>query len=591
MVFPLNFLVCEVTVTMAKLFPEWISEEQRRANPKYRAEFKVYDALARQLSDEWYVFYSRTWTWVEKSSRLRTRETDFIIAHPKCGIVLLEVKGGRIEVEDGQWLSTDRHGNRWEISPYEQVAIATLALERRLDEERPNPFRHYRFSTAVCFPDVDISANLSVLEAKHRRITLDARHMEELQQTLVEVMMDSNGQFDSPGEARILMLKELVAASWYIDAPKSIQIKDTENEIKRLTDSQFKLLYQLAPTARRLLVTGCAGSGKTMLAAEIARRMAQLNKQRILFTCYNRNLATWIRTSSFFVDNGLMMVSNYHKLCAEFARAAGMELPITAERFPPKNDPLFVRILPDILLESAEHAGIRFNTIIVDEGQDFLENWWTSLLLLLEDDGCLHVYYDSHQQLWGAPNRLPAEVTQGAVSIDLTENVRNTRSIHDLAMKFHPSRGAGYKALVELGTDPEFVPVPRERKEHQILRTVLERLTEDEKVPADEIAVLTPLSIVDGNSAWKPGKTLIGKYRLVHYLNPRPNEIFCSSIGAAKGLEFPVVIITEVHSPAIAEEISDYMAQLYVGVSRGRSHLIVLSAQGAFEKLWATGNE
>jgi hypothetical protein len=54
---------------MAKMFPEWISDEQREANPKFRAEFKVYDILKRSLSDEWYVFYSRTWTWVENNSR------------------------------------------------------------------------------------------------------------------------------------------------------------------------------------------------------------------------------------------------------------------------------------------------------------------------------------------------------------------------------------------------------------------------------------------------------------------------------------------------------------------------------------------
>lgn len=103
---------------MANIFPEWISEEQRKSNPKFRAEFKIYDALKQTLSDQWYVFYSRTWTWVEKSSRLRTRETDFIIAHPKYGILLMEVKGGGIEVKDGKWVSTDRYDNKWNINPY-----------------------------------------------------------------------------------------------------------------------------------------------------------------------------------------------------------------------------------------------------------------------------------------------------------------------------------------------------------------------------------------------------------------------------------------------------------------------------------------
>lgn len=262
----------------------------------------------------------------------------------------------------------------------EQVSIATLSLERRLEEESPNLFKKYRFSTAVCFPDVDISSNLSYLEQKHQRITIDALRMQNLREAIIEVMKDNHEKFDPPGEARILMLKELVACSWYINSSKSIQIYDTENEIKKLTEKQFKLLYQLAPTAHRLLISGCAGSGKTILAAEIASRMVRLDKKRVLFTCYNRNLALWLRTSSFFVDNGLMMVSNYQKLCADFAR-----------------------------------------------------NWGIS-------------------------------------------------------------HGKGYKALSELNIEPEFVPIPDTKKEHQVVREVVERLIEKEKITSKDIAILTPLS-------------------------------------------------------------------------------------------------
>lgn len=570
---------------MAKMFPEWINAEQRQANPKFRAEFMVYDSLERSLSNEWYVFYSRTWTWVEQNSRLRLRETDFIIAHPKCGILLMEVKGGGIEVRDGQWFSTDRYRNEWEINPYEQVAIAVRSLERRLDEESPNPFRNYRFSTAVCFPNVVLSDDIVHLEAQHQRITIDAPKMSDLHNTIIGILKDENGNFDPPGEARILMLKELVAASWYLHAPASIQINETENEIKRLTDNQFKLLYQLAG-APRLLITGCAGSGKTMLAAEIARRMVHLHKKRVLFTCYNRNLAGWIRTSPFFVDNGAMMVANYHKLCADFVQAAGLELPKSKSRSIAKNHPIFEEVYPNLLLEAAEMTGQQFDAIIVDEGQDFLETWWTSLLLLLKEGGNLHVYYDPHQRLWGHPHDLPLEITNQAIKLNLTENVRNTKQIYELTMQFHPSRGEGYKALMPPKKEPQFVPVTPGEKEHVVVRGVIEQLIEDEKVSPSDIAILTPLSLTEGHSSWKPGKTLLGKYRLVHQLGTKQHEIFCSSIGAAKGLEFPVLILTELYSPYVEQEIPDYAAQLYVGVSRARSHLVIISDQPNFERIW-----
>lgn len=569
---------------MAQMFPEWITQKQRAENPKFRAEFKVYDALQESLSDEWYVFYSRTWTWVESGARIRTREADFIIAHPTCGILLMEVKGGGIRVREGRWFSTDRYGNEWEINPYEQVAIATSKLERRLNEEKPNPFKGYRFSTAVCFPDIEISALGKHLTHKLRRVTIDAEGTKEFQYRITEIMKDDRGQFDPPGVSRILMLKELVAASWEIYAPRWIQIRDTEDEIKYLTENQFKLLYQLAPTAKRLVVTGCAGSGKTMLAAEVARRMVNLHHKRVLLTCYNRNLASWIRTSSFFVDNGQMLVSNFHKLCADFATAAGLIIPRIEQELLPKNHPLFVYQYPEFLLEAGSQQYQGFDAIIVDEAQDFLENWWIPLLLMLTEGGSIHVYLDTRQQLWGPTNRLPAEITDGASYITLTENVRNTPSIHSLAMKFHPSRGEGYSALVKANIEPQFVPIRNGKNERQTVQEVIEQLIHDDGVSPHDIAILTPLSIVEGNSMWVPDKTLLGKYRLVHKLNPSPMEIFCSSIGAAKGLEFPVLILTELYAPAVTQEIDDYPAQLYVGISRARSQLIVISDEPTFKR-------
>jgi len=150
-----------------------------------------------------------------------------------------------------------------------------------------------------------------------------------------------------------------------------------------------------------------------------------------------------------------------------------------------------------MLLEIVEKVGGVFDAIIVDEGQDFLESWWFPLLMLLKDSGSLHVYYDTRQQLWGPPRDLPQEVTLDAQVLNLTENVRNTKPIHDVTMRFHPSRGEGFKALIGMGTEPEFVPILTGETEPQAVRRVLEALTTQERVPLSDIAVLTPLSLVE----------------------------------------------------------------------------------------------
>lgn len=569
---------------MAQMYPEWISDEQRSADPRFRAEYKVYDILSQRLPQNWVVFYNRIWTWVESRSRIRTREADFIIAHPTHGMILMEVKGGRIDVKDGKWVSTDRDGVTYDINPFEQVANAATALERKLRDEHAGLFRDYRFATCVCFPDVNMPpSDTPGFGVDLQRVTLDADCLRDPLKTIMNILDASKG-CASPGMNRITILRELVASSWYIHAPKSIQVYDTEKEIKQLTEDQFKLLYQIVPACRKLLVTGCAGSGKTMLAAEVARRLSFLEGKRVLFTCYNRNLANWLGTRSFFNDNPRALVANFHRLCAEFARAGGLTLPDVIRSDPAESDPVFSTVYPDLLVDVAVKVGEQFDALIVDEGQDFLDSWWLPLQLLLKENGVFHVYYDSRQRLKAGPQDLPADVKKDATFLELTENVRNTRPIHNLAMKFHLSHGAGYKSLSRGGTEPEFIPVPSGSREPQVVREVVERLI-TEGIPPCDIAILTPLSLRTGKSLWKPDETMVGRYRLVHHLNPGPHEIFCSSVRSAKGLEFPVVILTELHSPVIRDEVKDLAAHLYVGISRARSHLIVISEPSAFARL------
>jgi len=279
------------------------------------------------------------------------------------------------------------------------------------------------------------------------------------------------------------------------------------------------------------------------------------------------------------------MVANFHKLCADSIRASGRRLPEIEEEGEAAKADALDRLYPELLVQASSELDQRFDAIIVDEGQDFLDSWWTSLLLLLNTAGYFHVYYDTRQRLWGTPGGLSTDVTEGAVSLELTENVRNTKPIHDLAMMFHMSRGKGYKALSTHGTAPEFVPVPIGQSEHVVVQRVVERLIDKEGVSPSDIAVLTPLSLRQGHSRWQPDKTLVGRFRLTHSLNPEAHEIFCSSIRSAKGLEFPVVILTELFADGALEMAASYAAQLYIGVSRARSHLVVIGEQERFSGL------
>lgn len=103
---------------MAKMFPEALSAAII-ADPRKQGEVKVYNHLQRNLGNDWTVFHSVSWIGkVFVSGDKRDGETDFIIANPKYGIVIAEVKGG-IKIEfDGnssKWFSTSKAGFKNEI--------------------------------------------------------------------------------------------------------------------------------------------------------------------------------------------------------------------------------------------------------------------------------------------------------------------------------------------------------------------------------------------------------------------------------------------------------------------------------------------
>ncbi len=109
------------------------------------AEKKVFEALKAGLPKRWHAWHSL---------RLRSRhagqsgETDFVIADPgKPALLLLEVKGGQIEMRDGRW---HQNGHAMEPPPLNRAFAFRSLLIERFRELNINP---PTIGCAVCFPD------------------------------------------------------------------------------------------------------------------------------------------------------------------------------------------------------------------------------------------------------------------------------------------------------------------------------------------------------------------------------------------------------------------------------------------------------
>jgi Nuclease-related domain len=310
---------------MAKIYPEEVSNLVRK-DPKLSAEIKVYDALRQQCRSNWLIFYHVAWLGrVSTEGVPRDGETDFIIAHPDYGILLIEVKGGGIRYEGvrRQWISTDRERIDHDIDPFTQVVQCKYALINKLKSLPLWSQRWIEVGHAVAFPDSYLSHTVLPPEAP-AEIIIDARDLSHLPERIIQIFQYWHGQqssLEKPDPALLRDLERIIAPTIRLRNPLSIQVNDDEREIIRLTEEQYRLLTMLSKT-RRAAISGCAGSGKTMMAIEKAKRLAN-EGFRTLLTCYNRPLSEYLQDIAGKREN--LFVCTFHQLCSRMAREADID--------------------------------------------------------------------------------------------------------------------------------------------------------------------------------------------------------------------------------------------------------------------------
>jgi superfamily I DNA and RNA helicase len=139
--------------------------------------------------------------------------------------------------------------------------------------------------------------------------------------------------------------------------------------------SQFKVL-SLLQRHNRALICGPAGTGKTFLALEKARRLAEDNNNfKVLLVCFNIRLAEKLRELTNECTN--VDVYHFHGLCSYFCKKANIAIPQPDPLV--SNENYFKYDLPESLMNALCYTDERYDALIVDEGQDFDPAWWIPL--------------------------------------------------------------------------------------------------------------------------------------------------------------------------------------------------------------------
>lgn len=533
-----------------------------------RSEGRLYERFRTDLPATWTVIHSQRFLLPRHRGFAREGELDFLIVDPARGALGIEVKGGGVRRSRDGWFSKDRDGEEHPIKdPGRQAAAAVHAIRGYLEQAPGFGGRGFRcrFDWGVAFPDTvspgDFGPGIPAEVILDRSSLLDLRRAVD---RVFEYWGPSRGDGRTLSPEAADALVETLCERHPPAATLALRFREEEREILRLTEHQ-KVILEVLASHSRVAIEGGAGTGKTVLAVEKARRMATTGA-RVLLLCFNRPLAAHLRGGADDYE-----VETFHEFCGKLARRAGFAF---EEPTSPGHQDFWETTAPNLLVNALERLPeARYDAIVVDEGQDFMLDWWICLDLSLKDggEGTLYAFYDPNQNISNRDLPKALEISPA----QLPHNCRNTANIARYIAGL-----IGEEARVRPGT-PDGAPVEEMTcgDPAVLARQVserLERLVEEDEVRPQDIGIISTRRLE--NSPFAENRRA-GRFRLVGLGDPhaaksrrsRPRIVF-DTLERFKGLERDVVVLLDL--PGSRRAVT--AARLYVGASRAK-HLLVVA--------------
>ena len=568
---------------MARMIPALTEQQLNELDS--RAEAEVYRLCRDRLPDRVVVLHRVEWILRQANVEAGDGEADFLVCDPDVGLLVLEVKGGGITHDAAdRWYSTDRGGQTHEIKdPFRQAKAGKYAVLTKLKEHRTWPqlgAGRILMGHAVAFPDLDDVSPFAAARSP-KEITAgraDLRDVRAWVEAVFDFWRNQDPRVGKPGRGVVQLAEQVFARTATARPLLAARLADEERTRIRLTNQQAVLLSALGGR-RRAAICGGAGTGKTLLAVEKAKRLAG-EGFRTLLVCYNRPLAEYL--ARVCEGTAGLEVWSFHALCqdrCDRAKPLGRDLLAEAAAANPAGDHFDVH-LPLALAFSADVFPDRYDAVVVDEGQDFREEYWLPIEMLLasETDSPLYLFYDQNQALYTRAASFPVKDPPFV----LTVNCRNTRSIHAVSYRFY--KGEATAPPETDGLPVESAVAKTLSAQAYAIQKILNRLVLQERVPAGDIAILVAdpphkATYYDALCGL-PLPAGLAWSQEDHYAD---RSVLVETVGRFKGLERGVIILW-VDGRG---EAADGNEILYVGSSRAKSVLYVVgSADGC---AWAGG--
>lgn len=415
------------------------------------SERTVFDLLASdEGSNEWAVLHSLGLGTSLRGTKVHG-EIDFVVLIPGKGLVVVEVKGGRISFQDGKWFTTPSGSARRESldkSPWMQARDNLYDLLKYLKAHLPEyDLGSLAFSYLVVLPgtrDLPPSPEFNSWEVADLNAIEKHGIARTVMRSLRETAAAAGRPLDRVADPALALsrIRKLLRPDFELIVSPKVLSREAERKIVQLTEAQFDAL-DTAEANPRVLVTGPAGTGKTMLALELARREAAHGRRVGLF-CFNKLLGDWIRgkVSSSEESGGTVTAGTLHGFLLSLIHRDPIAKEFEKQKAESGRD-LFRDLVPEYGQLAAISQNLQFDQLIIDETQDFLEPVYLEVFetLLggsiaktrwsLFGDFCRQSLYSSDtdidRQL--AFEQALEERSASFTRIPLRKNCRNTRNI------------------------------------------------------------------------------------------------------------------------------------------------------------------
>ena len=559
--------------------PETPSEGERRL-------FRLFADAAAAATRGWTVLHSQD---LAHHRRQVEGEIDFLVVAPGLGVLVLEVKGcHRLHRTGGLWYyGADPEGDP--RGPFKQASEAMHSLRERVVKHHPH-LEGVPFVSAVCLPFLDFR---EPSEEWHPWQVVDKGKLEEqgVVACVTAVLKQARELFagkhvawfreadaePSPGSCGDIV--GLLRPDYeFFESPKA-RARRIDEEVRHFTELQYSALDAMQRN-RRVVFDGPAGTGKTLLALEAARR-GHAAGRRVLLLCFNRPLAVWLAEQAAGVAEATTV--HEHMRRASGIREGAPELASDDSRF-------WEVELPQRAWDGlVEHPG-GYDELVVDEAQDVFRGRFRDVLDVSVAgglrEGFWRVFGDfAHQAIYGDAVDLDTfcrEDGGGCAVFELRQNCRNPPAIAALACA-----GAGigaYPAVLRADEDePPAVRFYRDAaQQRELLRAALDELAAA-GFTGPQVAVLSTHR--DARSAAASLTEPPWRDRLCPLVHDGPRgpvvelhggKTRYASVHRFKGLEARAVVLTDVESLETARERDLF----YVGATRATRRLVVLAHAG-----------